>query len=429
MPSHRNGKPKPPSPAATQPRAGTELAGAPGAADPLLIALAPASLRVEASVIPELVGKEISLDGDRLGIGRGHDPRNQLALELDMRVSWEHAELVRSLEGWFCRDVDSKNGTFLNGARVSSRRLLRDGDRIQIGDTRLAFREGVRSVAQPYPLAIARVLWRAHAGVLARRKAITDALELAMAFLVSAQLGAIASHRPRDLGTALVRAFQHRPSKLSMGHWLSAARHLGALTLELELDEPCVRRASASLVGRLGGEAPLARELARAIERRNKVAHELVAHENALSGDEEQLIGVLDRFLDALAVFAGATFVSRERLVRLDKRGRCETEVRVHHGAEQFFSLETRALPHDLLEGWCYLLGQGERPILLAPLFGVGVPKGGRSLEVGVRRSLAIGHADTRCNLSSVTTGAAFELALPGEELDPLRAALAALPR
>lgn len=426
MPSQRDRKSAPPFPT-TQPREGTELGTEPGLGDHLMVPEAPASLRVEASVIPSLVGTEVPLVGERVGIGRGQDPRNHLALEHDGRVSWRHAEIVRGLEGWFLRDVESKNGTFLNGARVASRRLLRDGDRIQIGDTRLSFQEGVRSVAQPYPLAIARVLWRAHAGALARRKAITDALELALTFLVAAQLGALSARIPRELGPALARAFSRSPSKLSMGHWLGLARQLGRVVVESQLDEPCIRTASAALVGRDGSDAPLARELARAIESRNEVAHGVVAHEDALSGDDEQLIGVLDRFLDTLAVFAAATFVSRERLVRLDRQLRCETEVRVHHGAEQLFSLETRLLPHDLLEGWCYLLGQDERPILLAPFFGVGVPKAGRTLEIGVRRSLAIGRAAARCELKSVTGGASFELAYPGEELDPVRAALEAI--
>jgi pSer/pThr/pTyr-binding forkhead associated (FHA) protein len=48
-------------------------------------------------------------------------------------VSREHAEVVRLWDRIVIRDLDSKNGVRVNGAVLTGRQRLRDGDRIQIG--------------------------------------------------------------------------------------------------------------------------------------------------------------------------------------------------------------------------------------------------------------------------------------------------------
>jgi pSer/pThr/pTyr-binding forkhead associated (FHA) protein len=83
---------------------------------------------------PEMV----SLHGDRLTIGR--EPSNDVALEADTKVSRLHAVLERYPAGWAIRDLGSRNGTFVNGERLITERVLRPGDEVTIGDTRLAYR-------------------------------------------------------------------------------------------------------------------------------------------------------------------------------------------------------------------------------------------------------------------------------------------------
>ncbi len=404
----------------TQP-AGTELGRA-------LLALpaAPANVLVEASKIAAVVGQSYLLVDDRLGIGREPCDDNRLVLAGDAQVSSRHAEIVRRTDGWYCVDRRSTNGTYINGGRIQARRLL-DGDRVQIGSTRLVFHEGVRSVPQPYPLAVARKLWRAQSNAHARHKAITDAIELALKFLVAAQLGAIAQARPDELAPALRNVTRGSlPSKLSMGHWIPLAHHLGKVALQLDI--PSVRTASATMVDASGSATALAKEIGGAVSARNEAAHEVVVIDEVVSRDEDRLVALLDRFLDALSVFASATLVTRERLVRLDDEGRCVMEVRVHHGAEELFPVETVVLPRDLLPGWCYLLGHaGTAPILLAPLFGAGVPSGARTLELAMARGISPPRAGARCELATITSGETLELVTPDKPLETLRAALAAL--
>lgn len=77
-------------------------------------------------------------DGGTVRVGRRGD--NDIALSWDQEVSREHAQLRRGEEGWTLVDDDSRNGSYLNGQRVSGRHPLRDGDVLRFGDTVLLFR-------------------------------------------------------------------------------------------------------------------------------------------------------------------------------------------------------------------------------------------------------------------------------------------------
>jgi transcriptional regulator with GAF, ATPase, and Fis domain len=62
--------------------------------------------------------------------------------EPDARISTAHARARRVKGRWVLEDLDSKNGTWLGGARIQSV-ALRDGDLIELGRTFYLFREGV----------------------------------------------------------------------------------------------------------------------------------------------------------------------------------------------------------------------------------------------------------------------------------------------
>ena len=60
-------------------------------------------------------------------------------------ISRQHARVVRSGTDFFLEDMDSTNGTFLNGKRVRARTRLRDHDLIRVYDVTLLFRELVEA--------------------------------------------------------------------------------------------------------------------------------------------------------------------------------------------------------------------------------------------------------------------------------------------
>jgi class 3 adenylate cyclase len=83
-------------------------------------------------------GRElIPLAGRRVTVGA--EPSNDVVLDHDKTVSRVHGVFEQFASAWCLRDLGSRNGTYVNGERVSEC-LLRDGDEIRLGTTRLYIR-------------------------------------------------------------------------------------------------------------------------------------------------------------------------------------------------------------------------------------------------------------------------------------------------
>jgi hypothetical protein len=82
-----------------------------------------------------LNGRAHALEGNRVVLGRSKDCDVRVE---DANVSRRHAELRREGADWWLVDLDSTNGTELNGRRIS-RSKLSDGDTITLGGTDLVF--------------------------------------------------------------------------------------------------------------------------------------------------------------------------------------------------------------------------------------------------------------------------------------------------
>ncbi len=67
----------------------------------------------------------------------GRAPECDLRLERDEYASSRHARISPADNGIWVEDLGSTNGTFVNGAPVTTVRLLHPGDVIRIGDTQL----------------------------------------------------------------------------------------------------------------------------------------------------------------------------------------------------------------------------------------------------------------------------------------------------
>jgi pSer/pThr/pTyr-binding forkhead associated (FHA) protein len=79
-------------------------------------------------------------------IGRNHE--GELVI-LASSVSREHAELRKTDAGWTVRDLGSRNGTYVDGARVQGRHNLTERSLVKIGDVALWFLTEV--VHEPVP--------------------------------------------------------------------------------------------------------------------------------------------------------------------------------------------------------------------------------------------------------------------------------------
>ena len=80
-------------------------------------------------------GQRFVLSPGRIQVGRGLD--NQVVLE-DSRISRNHAEFYMRGNEWYLRDLDSTNGTYVNGYGIRER-ALESGDRISHGGVELTF--------------------------------------------------------------------------------------------------------------------------------------------------------------------------------------------------------------------------------------------------------------------------------------------------
>jgi pSer/pThr/pTyr-binding forkhead associated (FHA) protein len=100
---------------------------------------------------------ELHGDADRVSIGRA--PQNLVSLASDTEVSRLHAELERIGGEWTISDDGlSRNGTYVNGSRISGRVRLRDGDVIRVGRTLVAYRRPEGGDSRPTQVAGAMVV-------------------------------------------------------------------------------------------------------------------------------------------------------------------------------------------------------------------------------------------------------------------------------
>jgi len=101
----------------------------------------PAREAAGAFLVDEL-GEVVDLTGYQISIGRAVD--NDLVLE-SRDVSRHHAQILWDGEHYLLVDLDSTNGSFVSGQRVS-RHILADGEEISFADVRFTFHLDQRRV-------------------------------------------------------------------------------------------------------------------------------------------------------------------------------------------------------------------------------------------------------------------------------------------
>jgi hypothetical protein len=119
-----------PAPDATGFHAAPAYAEAPRAADAWLIAERGGGLERDSRF--DLIG----------GLSIGRSKESDVQIE-DRYASGLHARVFSREGRFFVEDMNSTNGTLLNGATLQGEAELIDGDTIQIGDTEFRFEVGV----------------------------------------------------------------------------------------------------------------------------------------------------------------------------------------------------------------------------------------------------------------------------------------------
>jgi hypothetical protein len=75
----------------------------------------------------------------------GRDASNPISIA-DNSISSRHARIIRGSDGFFIEDLQSRNGTFVNGGKVTEKRLLTNNDLVRIGKVILTFNLAVDAV-------------------------------------------------------------------------------------------------------------------------------------------------------------------------------------------------------------------------------------------------------------------------------------------
>jgi Nif-specific regulatory protein len=88
-----------------------------------------------AAISGKLKGAVFAIEGDALVIGR--ETAANLCIP-DASVSRRHSKIEKKDDGFVVTDLESLNGTFVNGVPIRSR-ILEHGDRVRIGDSQFLF--------------------------------------------------------------------------------------------------------------------------------------------------------------------------------------------------------------------------------------------------------------------------------------------------
>ena len=82
-------------------------------------------------------GSTFLVESDQATVTLGRNPESDVFLD-DVTVSRRHAEIRSRDDGFHVHDVQSLNGTYVNGERVEETKLA-TGDEIQVGKFKLLF--------------------------------------------------------------------------------------------------------------------------------------------------------------------------------------------------------------------------------------------------------------------------------------------------
>ena len=110
------------------------------ATDPTASALRALATVVRGVRLRQLDGAVFAVGDGLTCIGRS----SQRVVRLpDGNVSRKHAEIVRRGDRYIVRDMNTPNGTFVNGQRIRGEVDLTEGDQLRVGHTTFVFERGV----------------------------------------------------------------------------------------------------------------------------------------------------------------------------------------------------------------------------------------------------------------------------------------------
>lgn len=94
----------------------------------------------------------------------GRESSNDIVIDHPL-ASRRHARLEQDENGYIVRDLDSTNGTYVNGERISAPRLLHNQDTIWVADVEIVFNDPEATQKGPLPLEVLKRVRAAEEGL------------------------------------------------------------------------------------------------------------------------------------------------------------------------------------------------------------------------------------------------------------------------
>ena len=93
------------------------------------------------------------IEWNKAALTIGRDGANDIIIDHPL-ASRRHARLEYNETGFVVRDLDSTNGTYVNGDRIQGTRILHNQDRIWVADTEIVFNDPEATQKGPLPVEI-----------------------------------------------------------------------------------------------------------------------------------------------------------------------------------------------------------------------------------------------------------------------------------
>ncbi len=281
----------------------------------------------------------------------------------DLDVSSRHAAILRQADSFIVRDLGSKNGTFVNGRRITGDAELQDGDVIGFGQTgpavefRIVLAETGADQAMPPAVAAPRrssTALRIAAEVARQTRGLRRATKLLVGLLALALVGLGWDQWQRARDARAVAGLQSRADRLTRGTQQLLSRfqaELANLRSVLEQSQAEVARlrselAAARSSGAAGSVARLRSRLDAAEARQRGLAGAATVDYRSIAQRNQDAVALLViKFSDAeivggtaFAVDSGGTLVTNKHVLAGEQGDRRPEAIAVKFsGSEQWF--------------------------------------------------------------------------------------------
>jgi diguanylate cyclase (GGDEF)-like protein len=302
---------------------------------------------------------DLALWRDRYVLLATRSSRNMSEVCSAVRQTWEEREGDPNLRALHSAAFDAPEIASLP-ERAVDRLVARLGS--EVGAT--------LTEALPYPLAALRPLVDSQTEVFKRLVTTAYGLETALRYLFAVEF-------------AWVRDFEDPARHDRLAQHLNAAGRLGKNLGLGDLEELVWKTAALISPGRTpvaaianafstktGGRSVLSKRVSQVVGIRNRTSsHTVIGDPRSYSGEEDSLRSVLDAILAACAPLSDTTLASVAQMVGFgDSDESFVYDLHQHRGPVDLFPVVRQSVAARLQPNWCYLLGEGHQPLLLAPM-------------------------------------------------------------